>query len=104
MNPTQSKPNTQETLEGRYVNYFKVGYNADVFVIDYFQYFPEADEGDHDASGSGDPHGRPGRTPSLRLITSPADARQLLLHLESSIKMYERLYGPIQDNNTRNPE
>ena len=79
----------QDSPEGRYVNYFKVGHNADVFVIDYFQYFPE----DNDANTGT----RIGGSPHCRLITSPNDAKQLLLHLESSIKLYESAYGAIQN-------
>ncbi len=30
------------SLEGRYANYFKVGYNAFEFLLDFGQFYPEA--------------------------------------------------------------
>ncbi len=77
-----------DNVEGRYVNYFMIGYNTDVFVIDYFQHFPE------DPEACGRP--QPPDEPKLRLITSPSDARMLLNSLRAAIKKYEAAYGPIQ--------
>lgn len=83
------KPPLNESPEGRYVNYFKVGHNADVFVIDYYQFLPDDDEAEADAQVE--------KSPKCRLISSPSDAKQLMLHLKSSIKNYEKNFGPIQN-------
>ena len=77
-------------FDGRYVNYFKIGYNTDVFVIDYFQYFPES-------LGVG--KGQPVQSESkLRLITSPPDAKLFMNSLRAAIKRYEAAYGAIQES------
>ena len=88
MIPKTRLPAGIDNVEGRYVNYFMVGYNPDVFVIDYFQHFP----GGLEADGGG----RLPNEPKLRLITSPSDARLLLNNLQAAIKKYEAAYGPIQ--------
>lgn len=93
MNPNIDIFATEDNLEGRYVNYFKVGYNADVFVIDYYQMFPE----DEEAAG----FPQHVSSPRLRLITSPSDVRQLVQHLESAVKNYEVAYGKIQGLNNQ---
>jgi hypothetical protein len=77
-----------EPIEGTYVNYFKVGYNADVFVFDQFQVFG-CDQ--HDLTNA-----HIMRCPRFRTITSPIDAKQLLKQLESSIAAYEKNHGIIQ--------
>jgi len=78
-----------EPIEGNYVNYFKVGYNADVFVFDQFQVF------------GGDQHNLTKahimRCPRYRTITSPMDAKQLLKQLAASISAYEKNHGIIQE-------
>jgi hypothetical protein len=89
----RQKPKTLSTLdmvEGRYVNYFKIGYNSDVFVIDHFQYFSENLN-----------FSRSQLLPTdlkLRLIASPSDARHLLHNLQTAIKEYEAAYGVIQNS------
>jgi hypothetical protein len=66
--------------EGRYANYFEVGYNAFEFLLDFGQFY----------SGS--------ETPRLhtRIITSPNHAKALLETLGQSIEQYERSFGAIQ--------
>ena len=66
-------------LEGRYANYFKVGYNAFEFVIDFSQLYTE------------------NREPKFhtRIITSPAYAKKLLKLLVESIRGFEKAFGPI---------
>jgi hypothetical protein len=78
------KTREDKPIEGKYVNYFKVGYNADVIVLDYFQVFPGDEE---DAAGV--------THPEYRLITSPGDAKQFLAHLERTLAEYEKRYGRI---------
>ncbi|MGD8836682.1 MAG: hypothetical protein PVJ19_17200 [Desulfobacteraceae bacterium] len=77
-----------DKIEGRYVNCFKIGFNMDVFVIDYYQHFSEG----LDCSSQLLPN-----DPKLRLITSPSDARHFLYNLQAAIKKYEAEYGVIQD-------
>ena len=72
-----------ERIEGRYVNYCKVGHNEEVFVIDYYQFFPGDD---NDAC---DHHLR--NSPKVRIIISPSDTNQLLLQLQSAIEEYDNL-------------
>jgi hypothetical protein len=53
-------------LEGQYANYFKIGYNAYEFVIDFGQYYSESE----------DAHIQ------TRIVTSPAYAKALLNTLQ----------------------
>ncbi|MDJ0668047.1 MAG: hypothetical protein QNJ61_12235 [Desulfobacterales bacterium] len=85
-------PNIKEAcaaapVEGVYVNFFKVGYNADVFVFDQYQIFGD----DHDSCADD----VIASCPRLRMIASPMDAKQLLKQLEASIEAYEKHHGPI---------
>jgi hypothetical protein len=73
----------QEKLEGKYANYFKVGHNEDVFVIDYYQLFPDNDDDETKPKLL--------NSPNYRIILSPSDANQLLAHLKSAIDEYEQL-------------
>lgn len=78
---TEKCSGPQETgqLEGRYANYFKVGYNAFEFVLDCGQFYPESKEaGLH-----------------TRIITSPIYAKALLELLRESIDRYEQTFGAI---------
>jgi len=79
-----------EPVEGTYVNYFKVGYNAEVFVFDQFQVFG----GDHQHLTNAHIM----RCPRYRTITSPMDAKQLLKQLAVSISAYEKKHGIIQES------
>jgi hypothetical protein len=87
MPPNNKEARAAARVEGVYVNFFKVGYNADVFVFDQYQVF-------------GDDHGNCAdeviaNCPRLRMIASPMDAKQLLKQLEASIEAYEAHHGPI---------
>lgn len=73
----RDKPNNwpeSNPLEGKYVNYFKVGHNAFEFVLDFGQSYVENQE------------------PQLhtRIVTSPAYARAFLETLRDSVEQYER--------------
>lgn len=81
MNPkSQAKGDNSIQLEGRYANYFKVGYNALEFLIDFGQFY----------SGT--------RTPTLhtRVMTNPSYAKLLLETLQKSIAEYEARFGQIE--------
>jgi hypothetical protein len=73
--------NSQEAgaLEGRYANYFKVGHNAFEFLLDFGQFYLEAE------------HARL----HTRIITSPIYAKALLETLRESIDRYEQIFGAI---------
>jgi hypothetical protein len=70
---------TNNPLEGRYANYFKIGYNAFELIIDCGQCYADNEE------------------PSLhtRIVTSPAYGKALLKSLRESLEDYEKSYGSI---------
>lgn len=70
-----------EKLEGKYANYFEVGYNAYEFVIDFGQYYSESDEAEL----------------CTRIITSPVYAMNFFSVLEESIENYKAKYEPPED-------
>lgn len=70
---------TQKKIEGRYANYFKVGHNAFEFVIDFGQYYPEAEKA----------------KVYTRIITSPFYVKYLYETLRESIRQYEKTFGTI---------
>lgn len=71
----------ENRLEGRYANYFKVGYNTWEFVFDFGQFYSENE----------------GTQFHTRIITSPSYAKALLKTLEKSIAQYERTFGQIKE-------
>ncbi len=68
-----------EKIEGRYANYFKVGYNALEFVLDFGQHYSENEEAEL----------------CTRIITSPVYAKIFMELLLESITKYEMEWGPI---------
>jgi len=70
---------TSTWLEGRYVNYFKIGHNAFELIIDCGQCYADNEE------------------PQLhtRIVTSPAYGKALLKTLRDSLEEYEKAYGRI---------
>jgi hypothetical protein len=83
MGPKKRALVESQMLEGRYANYFKVGYNAFEFVIDFGQSYSENDRSEICA----------------RIVTGPAYAKDLLNTLQSAIDRYEHNYGVIKLNN-----
>jgi hypothetical protein len=69
-------------IEGKYANYFQVGYNAFEFLLDFGQSYPEGEK-EHIHS---------------RIITSPAYALELSKVLRESIEQYEETFGAIPKN------
>jgi hypothetical protein len=63
--------------EGRYANYFKIGYNAFELIIDCGQCYAD------DAAAQ----------LHTRIITSPAYGKALLKTLSDSLEEYEKNYG-----------
>ena len=66
-------------LEGRYANYFKVGYNAFEFVLDFGQHYTEGQ----------------GAQLHTRIVTGPSYAKELLKFLQDCVDRYESDFGVI---------
>lgn len=67
-------------LEGRYANYFKIGYNAFEFLLDFGQWHPEdAAERLH-----------------TRIITGPMYVKTFLRLLGDAVRHYETTFGAIE--------
>lgn len=66
-------------MEGRYANYFKVGYNAFEFVLDFGQHYTEGK----------------GAQLHTRIVTGPGYAKELLMFLQERIEKYESDFGVI---------
>jgi Protein of unknown function (DUF3467) len=69
-------------LQGRYANFFRVGYNAFEVLIDFGQLYA----GSEDAQVH------------TRIVTSPAYAKALSQTLVRSLRDYERSHGRIPDS------
>lgn len=81
MNEKQEDAPEAHDLEGRYANYFKIGYNAFEFLLDFGQLY----NGDERAQLH------------TRIITSPAYAKNLLKLLQDSIAQHEETFGAISN-------
>jgi hypothetical protein len=77
-----------ELLEGRYANYFKVGYNTFEFLLDFGQFYPE---------------GKEARL-HTRIITNPIYAKALFETLRESIDRYEQTFGTISQEGAQHSE
>lgn len=73
-------PKPSQNLEGKYTNYFEVGFNAYEFVFNFGQLY----------SGNKIP------AFSNKMITSPAYAKIFFDVLKESIEHYEAKYGCVQ--------
>jgi hypothetical protein len=69
-------PGGKDDAEGRYANYFQIGFNAYEFILDFGQQYPPDAERIH-----------------TRIVTSPPLARSLLETLERSLRDHDREYG-----------
>ena len=81
MKDETSDPFRNDFVHGNYANYFKVGYNAFEFIIDFCQCYSENNDEEH---------------PQFRIITNPAYAKTLLEMLQASVDGYEKQFGKIQ--------
>jgi len=79
MNSEHGKSDDGDKVEGRYTNFFKIGYNAFEFLIDFYQSYPESEKVQH----------------HTRIITNPVYARALLDTLCESIQKYEQTFNKI---------
>lgn len=79
MDPKLNASKKRPALEGRYANYFRIGFNSLEFIVDFGQYDPENDQAEL----------------YTRIITGPSYAKMLLETLQDSIRKYEAAYGAI---------
>jgi len=79
MAPDDDASRKDKKLEGKYANYFAVGYNAHEFIFDFGQNYSENDDAEL----------------HTRIITNPAYMRNLLEVLSKSNEEYERTFGFI---------
>jgi hypothetical protein len=82
MNEKHEDPPGADDLEGRYANYFKIGYNAFEFLLDFGQSYNEGESAQF----------------HTRIITSPIYAKTLLRLLRASIEQYEQAFGTITED------
>jgi hypothetical protein len=80
MNPENEPPEATGELEGRYANYFKVGHNAFVFLLDFGQLYAESQRAQF----------------HTRIITNPIYAKAFLGLIQDAIAQYEQTFGVIQ--------
>ena len=73
---------SEKKLEGKYANYFAVGYNAHEFIFDFGQNYSENDQAEL----------------YTRIITGPAYAQALFDLLHQSIAEHEKAHGSIEDD------
>jgi hypothetical protein len=87
MQSSKSKKSTGELsdcssrIEGKYANYFKIGYNAFEFVFDFGQNYTENDEAEL----------------YTRIILAPVFAKALFDTLQESIEKYENEHGHTKE-------
>ena len=77
MHAGNSASKRERKIDRLYANYFKVGYNAFEFVIDFGQQYSDNDDIEF----------------SVRIITSPVFAKDLADVLKDSISQYEKTHG-----------
>jgi hypothetical protein len=88
MIPKDKTPSEKGKVNGRYANFFKVGYNAYEFIMDFCRYYPENDGCSELEKAE----------LCERIITSPVYAKVLMNILLKSIKEYEDTFGFIEEN------
>lgn len=69
------------SIRGQYANYFKVGYNAFEFIIDFGQFYSGNDNAEL----------------YTRLVLTPVHAKSLFETLGTSIESYEKRFGDIDE-------
>ncbi len=79
MDPKSKTSRSRYSLEGKYANYFRIGFNSLEFIVDFGQYDSESDQAEL----------------YTRIITGPSHAKMLHETLQDSIRKYEAIYGAI---------
>jgi len=82
MGPNNDSSRKGKMPEGKYANYFAVGYNAHEFIFDFGQSYSETDQAEL----------------HTRIITGPTYAKALFELLHQSIAEYEKAHGAIEDD------
>jgi hypothetical protein len=82
MNKRPNDTPSDEPIEGRYANYFKVGHNSAEFVLDFGQSYGESCEAQIHS----------------RIIMSPLHSKILWQVLRDSILAYEEQFGVIPEH------
>jgi hypothetical protein len=82
MVPDNDGRRKDKKLEGKYANYFAVGYNAHEFIFDFGQHYSENDQAEL----------------HTRIITSPVYAQALFRLLNRSIDEFKQAHGSIEDD------
>ena len=82
MAPDNNSNRKDKKLEGKYANYFAVGYSAHEFIFDFGQNYSENDQAEL----------------HTRIVTSPTYARALFELLHKSIAEYEEVHRAIEDD------
>jgi len=82
MAPNNDSSRKDKKLEGKYTNYFAIGYNAHEFIFDFGQNYSENDQAEL----------------HTRIITCPTYANALFDLLHKSIAEYEEAHGSIEDD------
>jgi hypothetical protein len=90
MNPKDKSFFEKDNVKGKYANYFKIGFNAYEFIIDFCRYYPENDCIYETEKAE----------LCERFITSPVYAKSLMKVLLKSIKEYEDTFGFIEEDET----
>ncbi|GBC60347.1 DUF3467 domain-containing protein [Desulfonema ishimotonii] len=77
---TEDSPKRQnaEFPEGRYVNYFKIGYNEFEFILDFGQFYPDENQE---------------AVFHTRIITCPFYSEALLKTLSDSVTRYKKMFS-----------
>jgi hypothetical protein len=88
MDPKKRASCESQKFEGRYANYFKIGYNAFEFVIDFGQSYSENDKTEL----------------CTRIVTGPVYAKALLKALKDSIETFETTFGSISNEEFESSE
>lgn len=79
MSHTHEDTQSNHPLEGRYANYFQIGYNAFEFLLDFGQFYSENET----------------MLFHTRIITNPVYVKVLFALLQESIVQYEQTYRVI---------
>jgi len=82
MAPNNGASPTDKKLEGKYANYFAVGYNAHEFIFDFGQNYSENDPAEL----------------HTRIVTGTTYAKALFDLLHQSLAEYEKAHGSIEDD------
>jgi hypothetical protein len=80
MAPDDDASRKDKKFEGKYANYFAVGYNAQEFIFDFGQNYSETDQAEL----------------HTRIITNPFYALELFETLNDAIDRYEEKFGSIR--------